>query len=372
MVGLVASGFLAAAVWDLGLSTLLTREVATARINATDALLHSTWLRLRSFPFWLLAYFLSAFVLLGVGTSHLLAATAFAAGSILSAISILPLSAARAHGKFREASTCLAIGRGASLLIALPVLVVRWDALIWIGVALMVGELTVLYLAINLAHKLPRLSTRPTSGQVITLRRALPLAVNGVLATAYNRYDVVVLPALAGIGQLAAYAPASRIQDVLFLLPTAITVVALPQLSHAFGVTDSPAEVGRSVRRFIGMGLIVALPVAALCSLFAGALLAVFLGPHFASATASVRILVWFLPFAVIEAPIIAGLVAVNRAGQTTAMFVVTFGVALLLHLLLDHRFGAVGASFASLARDPAGLVVGLFLARRCGLLSRR
>jgi O-antigen/teichoic acid export membrane protein len=372
MVGLIASGVLAAAVWDLGVSTLLTREVAAGRIDIAGGIRQSGWLRVQSVWLWAGVYFVSAFILLGAGSSYAVEVTLFGASSLLSAISILPLAAARAHGRYRQASTCIAIGRSVSFLAALPALILPKHALLWMGLALAAGELAVLILATLLARGLSGATTAAPDRRVLTIRRALPLAVNSMLATAYNRYDVVLLPALASLGQLAAYAPASRVQDVLFLIPSAMTVVAIPHLSRVFGMTNSPAEVGRSVKRFIGLGLVVSVPVAALCYLFASTLLAVFLGPHFSDSATSLRILVWFLPFAAVEAPIIAGLIAVNRAGQTTSIFIGTFSTALICHLLLDHRFGAVGASWASLVRDPAGLAIGVLLAHRYGLFNRK
>lgn len=374
-VGLVASGVLAAAVWDLGASTLLSREVAASRASASDAMRQAAVFRLRTCWVWLVIFVPTVFVLIGAGASQAPAIAGIGIGSILSAISILPLAAARARGYYPQASACLATGRATSLAAVIPMFVFRPpNALLWLGTALALGELVVLVFSVVLLRRSAHfpVAINKGGGAIITFRKAVPLAVNSMLATAYNRYDVILLPALASLGQLAAYAPASRVQDVLFLIPSAFTVVATPHLSRLFGRTNTPEETGRAMRRFIAVGLAVALPVSALCFIFADSLLVVFLGPHYGAAVPSVRILVWFLPFATVEAPVIAALIAANRAGQTTVIFFVTFGAALILHLALDHRFGAVGASFASLVRDPVGLAVALILARRLGLLSRR
>ena len=66
----------------------------------------------------------------------------------------------------------------------------------------------------------------------IGLRAAFPFAANTVLSIAYNRLDIILVAVLTTAAQLAAYAPASRLQDAVYLLPTALAVVALPQTSR--------------------------------------------------------------------------------------------------------------------------------------------
>ena len=56
-------------------------------------------------------------------------------------------------------------------------------------------------------------------------------AANGLLAVVYNRIDVLIVGGLASVGQLSLYAPASRIQDALYLIPSSLESVAFPVMS---------------------------------------------------------------------------------------------------------------------------------------------
>jgi hypothetical protein len=89
MVGFIASGALSAAVWDLGVSTLLTREVASDRVSVHGGLRQALVIRLWSWPAWLFTYVLSAFLLLGAPRHYLLTAAVFAVSSVVSGVSIL-------------------------------------------------------------------------------------------------------------------------------------------------------------------------------------------------------------------------------------------------------------------------------------------
>jgi O-antigen/teichoic acid export membrane protein len=372
MVGLMASGALGAAVWDTGVATLLTRQVAAGRIDALTALAQALRLRLVSAPLWLGVYVVSAFGLLRVGMDDLPAAGIFAVASILSGLSVLPISVLRASGDYRRASMCVAVGRCAGLIGTLWLVMGRSHSLMEVSIAMAAAELVTLSVAVYSVRSVVGRPRTAMFTEALTLRKAAPLAVNGVLSTAYNRFDVVLLPALATLAQLRAYAPASRIQDALYLVPGSIGLVALPYLSRTWAARGSTLDVARVVRRLMILGLVICVPAALVFSLFAGTVLRVFLGPNYEEATTAVRILVWFLPFAAIGAPLLAGLIAVGRAKDTVMIFGATFAGALVFHLALDPRFGAVGAAVASLLRDPVGLVAAVLLCRRCGIFRLR
>jgi O-antigen/teichoic acid export membrane protein len=198
----------------------------------------------------------------------------------------------------------------------------------------------------------------------------MPFAANGLLAMAYNRFDVLVVAGLASMNQLALYAPASRIQDALYMIPASIGTVGYPMISRAWAGADGAERVPKLVRRLIVFGLGLTVPVTFAVFLFTPQLLGLILGPEYSGAVTSTRILIWFLPMAAVGGPLLAALAGTGHANDTSKAFAVTFLVAMAMHLLLDRRFGAIGGAIASLSRDPAGLLYLLFLSKRAGLLN--
>jgi len=205
--------------------------------------------------------------------------------------------------------------------------------------------------------------------QVLTLRSALPFAANSILSIAYNRFDVVILAALSSVTQLSFYAPASRIQDALYLLPSALGMVALPILAGLSSYAVEPLEARRLVRLLIVGGLVLALPVSICFTIFAPTIIAVILGPAYIGAVPATRIIVWFLPLAVVQAPLLAWLAATGQAIQTTKVFVATFLAAGLMHLSLDWWWGATGGAVATLSRDLVAVMILFLIVRKTGLL---
>jgi len=206
--------------------------------------------------------------------------------------------------------------------------------------------------------------------EVLTFRGALPFAANSILAISYNRFDVVIMAALSSVQQLAMYAPASRIQDALHLLPGTLGAVATPLIAQANRMSCPGRDVSRLVRRLIALGLAVAIPAAVLIYLLTPQIIRIGFGPDYEGAIVSTRILIWFLPLAVIAAPLLSALASTGHAPDTTKVFAITFAVAMTMHVALDWRWGATGAAVASLSRDPFGTLAAWLLARRAHLLS--
>jgi FkbM family methyltransferase len=117
------------------------------------------------------------------------------------------------------------------------------------------------------------------------------------------------------------------------------------------------------------IGLLVTVPSAVALTVFMPEVINVVLGSEYAPAALPSKILAWSMPLAVIGGPLLAYLISRGRGVQTTAAFAVAGVVSLALHVILDPRFGAVGAAVASLARDAANVAVaGLLVWRAHGL----
>jgi O-antigen/teichoic acid export membrane protein len=369
-IALAAVYVVAGAVWDGGGSTLLTREYARGTVTLRSGLRQIARMRIALLPLWAVAF--------GVGTASVASSATsfevalFAAASLLFSAYAPILAVLRARLQFRAAAASVAVGRWTTALAAILLINPQgMRPLQALGLATVFGELTtVLISSMLLVRASRRAAERPESrpGALIRIRSALPLAMNGLLSLVYNRFDVLLLPVLATTTQLAAYAPASRVQDALYLIPFGLGAVALPLMSRP-DLTER--EIGHILKRLVMGGFAVAVPVAAVVAMWTPTLLRVVLGPNYQVAASPTRILVWFLPMAVVQAPILAGLVAVGRARDTTIVYLATFGVALSMHVVLDPRFGALGGAVATLSRDVAALPIAIWLGYRAGIIRK-
>jgi O-antigen/teichoic acid export membrane protein len=376
-IGLSATAILSASLWDLGVSSLLTRELAAARVTPREAALQTARLRVKTAGFWLLPFAIGSAILLREGGVSVITVLAFAGASIVFGTHMIPLAMLRARLHFRAAAIALASGRWCTALLSMLAFpgIAFANPLDILSLSLFAGEVTTLGVGLaSIVAAAPRSSSIPSgqpSSETLKLRAALPFAANGIINLAYNRFDVVVLGALASAVQLGFYAPASRMQDALLLISSTIATVAFPVISGAASAINGMKEVRTLVRRFTVVGIALSVPTAVVFFVYMEQVVDFVMGDEYAGTVAPAQVLVWSLPLSAVTTVLNAALAGTGRALDTTKVFFTAFVVAALLHLSLDWWWGAMGAAVASLAREPAALVTSLVYARRAGILGR-
>lgn len=369
-LALLATGLLASVVWDAGTSVLLQREIASGRVPAPWAARKAYRLRVITLPGWMLVFGGGVLVLHRLFDPDSVTVALFACASVAAGIRLIPGAVLQARLKFALASGSVAAGRWLTTAVAFVSLGVATSSRLQVlALAVLLGEVCALIIAAVLAYEAHAVSGEPRGAGVMTLRRALPFAANSVMVQAYNRLDILLVAALTTAVQVAAYAPASRLQDALYVVPAAFGVVGLSLLSRAYATAGSTERARRLAGRLVAGGLLVAVPSAAIVCVFAPALIELALGSEYFDSVTPARIMAWSVVASVFVAPLLASLAAIDRAADTTKVYGATLGTALVLHLSLDWWAGATGAAIASLGRDIAALAVSYHLCRRAGVL---
>jgi O-antigen/teichoic acid export membrane protein len=373
--GLLGTALLASFSWDLGVSPVLARELAADSVSLQVALIRCMLLRLYTFPVWLGVFSGGAWMLERRVTVPITAMAGFAAGSLLYGISMLLYGALRGSLQFGFAEMSVATGRILTAMLSLCALPVvgLFHGLNFLAIAVGAGEFATLLIATFFVFSSRTPIARPPTNGVserITLRKALPFAANGIMVLAYNRFDVVIVAALSSSRQLALYAPASRIQDALQLIPGSILTIGLPIFAQASKRSDGKTQVQAIIGSLTWGGLLITIPVSVAAFFSTSWLLTTVMGPGYAEAVTPTRILICSLPFNALLVPMISALAGTGHTVDTTKVVAITTVVAMMGHLSLDWWLGATGGAIASLLRDPAGATVALALARRNGLVN--
>lgn len=360
---LLAVAILAAGLWDAGVSTVLVRTVSEDHTAVVPTIRRALRLRVLTFPAWLTAVGIGFTSSGGLEADAMATAALFSLMSLVAGTSVLPLAALRGRLRFGLAAAAQSAGRWTAATLVLGAVLAGTDGLLTlVAAAHVVGESVTLVAA---WWGVSRMGTSPgqRTGDV-RLRAALPYAANGLLNLAYNRFDVILVGLLTSPGELARYAPASRIQDALYLISGTTYVVAVPMLSRLANSRAHVSQTRIQLRRFWLLGGGIGLGGAIVVFAFAEEIIGLVLGPGYLGSVVAVRIIVWSMPLSIVGAPLLAVLVAHGRGADTTRAFLAAFVTSLVLHASLDWWLGAVGASIASVARDAANAAVAGFLTR--------
>jgi O-antigen/teichoic acid export membrane protein len=358
LASLQAVAIVSSSLWDFGVGAITTRRLSSGDVSPGAAVKRVVRLRIATFPLLAAAFASLAFAVSNIGSpSPAVIAVMFGVSFVFGTNTI---TVCVLRGTFRFAAAGAGIGAGRIVMLgAVAVAAKTGPSLLGFAVALLVGEVATF---LFLLSRLTTLGSARAGSRFITLRSAAPYALAGVMQVAYNRVDTVVVSAIASSTVAANFVPASRAQDALYVVPATLAAVALPLQSR---FCRNPACAAASLRRAIVVGLCISVAVAAGLTLGAPALVRGFLGPSYEGTIVPVQIIAWSLPAVTVNALLYATVIARGLRNALILANTLALASAVLLNLVLVPPFGAVGGSFAALAREiPIGLILMLAIRR--------
>lgn len=198
---------------------------------------------------------------------------------------------------------------------------------------------------------------------------SLPIYVNSVAHTAYNKLDVSILAVVAGDKEVAWYGASSLLAGMTMLIAPVIGWVLLPLYARARARSEE--EYLRVLRRSLELVLVVAVPTTLFMALGAEVWVALLYGPAYAPAATSLRILSPL--FVLTYVAIVSGnaLIMSDRAWSMALVSLAGLALNPLLNWLFIPRAmaalalggGGVGAAWAQLGTEVfvTALMVWLF-----------
>jgi O-antigen/teichoic acid export membrane protein len=189
----------------------------------------------------------------------------------------------------------------------------------------------------------------------------LPLAAVIVLGLLHFRLDAVLLSLLRSPEDVGVYTVAYRFLEQSLVLPGLFMAAVFPLLAAAVRGGDA-ADIVRKAASFL---LLIGLPLALALVVLADPLVALVAGDGFEAAAVPLRILAPALVFTFVNAVFASLLIALNR--QRALILVSLGGLTLnvLANLYAIPRFGYTGAAVTTVLSEAAGLCAVFVLARR-------
>lgn len=374
LVGLQAAALLAAAAWDLGLTTITTREIAAGHVDLGGASRRLLRLRLETAPLGVLAFLFGIWLLGRAVTLNTVVVSIMAVLSVLVGVEVLLVAALEGKLDFRTSSMATSLGRWAAVLATTAVLFLPARPLAMFAFALCLGEVVAITVA---AIRLRRIRSRESGDRmpesaVLSHRAALPFAANGLIQFAYNRFDVLLVAAISSAAIMAAYVPASRIQDAMLLIAATAGSVMLPTAALLHSDEAGSARTSRLAwARITLVAVFASLALSIFVWLVAPSAVPALLGETYQGAVSPIRIIVWSVPLIAFNSVLAAVVSARRRPYYVTAAIGAAAATAMLLTIVLVPPLGADGAAIAATLREVPVALVLIIGARRSGLFDR-
>lgn len=372
-VTLQASALLGATAWDFGVSPLVTREVAAGRLGGSRLIAEVT--RLRILTLVPAMAVLTCGILIVGGTRELTIAAVLATAVYMLAFGAqLALNAAlRGHFRFREVAVGTALGRLGAVA-SLPVtlaLAPTGASLDVLLLSLAIGELVSAGIALRQFRSIGEPDGPTTEAPVLTLSRSAPFAATSLMFVGYNRFDVVLIAALSSATVVGLYGPASRLQDMMVLVPSIVEVVLLPYASRLFALGQAGVGPTRSIwLRLTGISVGLSVAAALLITYLAPTWVPRILGMQYVGSIVPIQIIAWSVPLIAFNSALGAVISARHRAQYVTIGVAGALATIIATDVLVVPTWGATGAAFGATIREIPFALILLAGARASGLFT--
>lgn len=341
---------------DLGVNTLIVREVARHREEATKYLNNIIVLKVILLPLvYLLIFIVVNIVPIPVITRRLV----YLIGLYLlfTALAETGYSFFRAYEKMEYEAFTMVFCRLVALSLVVLVLI-KGYGIIEVGWAfLAVGILNILIVSYLLIRRIGKPTLKIDFGFISTLIKvAVPLGVISFVYTIYFHVDSVMLEVMKGEAVVGWYNAAYRLMESLNFIPAMLAAALFPVFSRYYpDASKSLINISEKAIKFL---IIVILPICFGTTFLARKLIFMIYTPDFKNSILALQILIWVLVLISLNYIVGSLLVAMNR--QATMMYIVVGALVLNvgLNLLLIPRFSLVGSAVATVISEIA--VVGL------------
>ncbi|GAB4515009.1 MAG: hypothetical protein Kow0047_26960 [Anaerolineae bacterium] len=345
-----------------GLGTLLTREVARDREQASRYLSNVVTLRI---ILWLVALPVMALVGAayrlwgGLTVEEAQAIALFTVALLLAGLADAISAVFNAYEKMEYpagVASAIAVTKVAlGALVLLPPL--EWGFVGLAGVSVVMNLVQMVWLYALLREKLGvgvAGIDRPL--QRMMLNESAPLMINHLLATIFFRIDVWILKPFSGAGAVGLYGAAYKYIDGLNVIPSYFTLAIFPLMSRY--ARDARESLVRAYILALRLLVMISLPIAVVTTFIARPLIFILGGEQYLPGSAwALQILIWSIPVGFINSVTQYVLIAVDQQRFLTRAFLIGVAFNTLFNLLLVPRFSYLAAAAVTIFSEVALLI---------------
>ena len=342
--------FIAVVLADLGINTLLIREISRNKNLASKYFINA-------FSIKVALSFIAYFAIVAVlnifdypdDTRHIVYIIWLF--TILSTFTELFYSVFRAF-EMMFYDAFLKVVRMALLALAGLYVLFKGYGVLAFSYAFVFVEATVVLVALGIAlSKFIKLkATIDFSFAKSLLKNALPFGLAFIFGSIYFYIGSVMLSKIRGDAEVAIYSVAYNIALAILFIPTVYTNAIYPVLSGYYN--ESKANLSILYEKSFKYLYIIGLPISVGLYLLAGRIISFFYGEAYASSKIALQIIAWYLFIKFLNFLLGTVLSATDKQNKRMLGQALTAGFNIFLNFLLIPAIGYVGAALATFATE--------------------
>ena len=194
------------------------------------------------------------------------------------------------------------------------------------------------------------------------LKSATPYAVLSLLSIIYFKIDTVMLSKLKSIEAVGLYNSSYKIIEFLRFIPICIMGAYFPQMARL--AQSSVKNLRESYKKSTIFLLLLILPIAILCTIFAKKIIYLLFGDQFIAAAASLKILIWAAVIMFANAPLGNLLYNSNKLAKFIPFALANTFLNVILNFIFIPKYSFIGASYTTLLTEITGLCIQLWFVK--------
>ena len=198
-----------------------------------------------------------------------------------------------------------------------------------------------------------------------TIKEAWPMGGMAVCVMIYFRIDAVMLSLMIDDTAVGLYSAAYRLSEISTIIPAMFMTSVFPVLSkyHEDSKSSFTSTYGKSVKYL----LYLALPMALIVTLLARPIVNLIFGSEFSGSVIALQILIWAAAIMYVTMVLGTTFVTANKQMLHLKLAIVATILNIVLNLIVIPKYSYIGASATTVATEAFGLFVGAFFLNRLG-----
>ncbi len=183
-----------------------------------------------------------------------------------------------------------------------------------------------------------------------TIKEAWPFGITSLSGMLYTYIDSIMLSVMQGNQVVGWYSAAYRLMLIVLFIPTAVNTAIFPVMSRLYN--SSRNSLTLMYEKYFKYMLIIGIPMGFGTTLLADKIILLIFGQGYTQSIEALQILIWTTVFTFIGAAFVQLLQSINKQLIITKISIICVIINIVLNLILIPKYSLIGASFATLITE--------------------
>ncbi len=199
-----------------------------------------------------------------------------------------------------------------------------------------------------------------------TIKEAWPFGIITISGMLYTYTDSILLSIFKGTQAVGYYSAAYRLMYLVLFIPTTINTAVFPVMSRLYA-DSSKESLNLLYERYFKYMIIIAIPVGLATTILAKRITLLIYGAGYTPSIESIQILIWAIVFTFAGAAYIQLLQSTNKQMIITKISIICLLMNIIINLILIPRYSFIGASIATFITEVILVGSVIFIVYRIG-----